>query len=360
MQGELIFLPNENFIMRLLNLIPLFFLFSSISLFSQNKYTYQVPPNLKDDLKVEKAQKLGFNTKTLETLVQKISDEEFVNVDALLIIKDDKLILEEYFNGYNRNRLHTQKSISKSITALLAGIALDKQLIPSLEAKMMDFLPKYQSYRRPEHEKITIHHMLSMTTGIKWREADVLYGTDENDETQMYRRDDWFPYVLEKPIVDEPGTRFEYNGGVANLLAQVVRNTSGTSAELFAEKYLFQPLGIHEFNWSKSRTTGYVSAAAGVHLRPRDMVKLGLLYLNEGKWKNKQIISSSFMKKSHEQSNKRHAIGTIYGGLRLHGFNCQSIGRNARFKGFLCCFREWRANHLGHAQIRHGSYPHRF
>ncbi|MEL7123738.1 MAG: serine hydrolase [Bacteroidota bacterium] len=274
--------------MILLLLVPTF-------VFSQKTYTYRAPKPLQDGIEVASAKDQSVNVELLEKVVQKIKANDYVNVDALLIIKDDQLILEEYFNDYTQDQLHTQRSISKSITALLAGVALDKGFLPSLDAKMMDYLPKYQSYRKPEHEKITLHHMLSMTTGIEWKESDVQYGTDENDETQMYKRKDWFPYVLSKPVVEEPGTKFEYNGGVANLLAQVIKNATNLSADEFADQHLFTPLGIQEFKWNKSKHTGYVSAAAGVQMRPRDMAKLGLLYLNKGKWKGKQLISQQFM-----------------------------------------------------------------
>lgn len=287
----------------------LFLLFLTIPTFSQSNYTYQSPPLLNDDIPVASTHDVGLNTQLLEEVVRQIKDQAYVNVDALLIIKNNKLVLEEYFNGYSRDSLHTLKSISKSVTGLLAGIAIDKGKIPSLESKMMDFLPNYQSYRRPEHEQITIHHMLSMTAGIQWQESNVPYGTDANDETMMYRQEDWFPYVLQKPVVEQAGSKFEYNGGIANLLAQVIKNASGISADSFAEKYLFQPLGIRPYYWHKSRHTDYVSAAAGLHLRPRDMAKLGLLYLNKGKWKNKQVISKSFMEKTMRVQIKGQELG---------------------------------------------------
>ncbi len=272
---------------------------------------YLNPPQLRDGLPTSSARAAGFNLELLTQLSNKIDSGQYVNVHSVLVLHKGKLVYEKYSGGFGRDSIHSMRSISKFITSTLVGIAVDRGDIPSIEERIFDFLPEYESLKTPEKYEIRLKHLLNMTAGIEWRESDVPYGTDENDETQMYRDGEWVRYTLSKPLIHQPGTKWEYSGGLANLMAAILQNATGMPGDEYARRYLCKPLGIQQFKWNKNKDHGWVSAAAGVSITPRALAKIGQMFLDSGYWKGNKVLSKGWTEASGKNQIPPEESGQI-------------------------------------------------
>jgi len=216
------------------------------------------------------------------------------NIHSLIIIKNGKLVSESYFDGWNRNRLHALRSDSKSFISTLVGIAIDQGQIKDVNQKVFDFFPEYADLNNEQKNLIEIRHILTMSPGLQWDES-TYFGLedDRNDEYAIEQREDRLRYLLAKKVVHPPGNNFLYNSALPVLQSAIIKKSTGYNADVYAAKYLFEPLGIHNYFW-RMNADGYV-AIAPLFLTPRDMAKLGQLFLDGGKWKGKQVVSSAWV-----------------------------------------------------------------
>jgi CubicO group peptidase (beta-lactamase class C family) len=149
-----------------------------------------------------------------------------------------------------------------------------------------------------ENEKITIENLLTMTSSLKWEEWNISLSSIDNDQIAIWFYEDGpINYALEKPLVAEPGTRFNYSGGDIQILTEILKNATGMKLDEFSGKYLFEPLGITSYNWWLIFPSGEVHGAGGLKLTPRDMVKIGAMMLNRGVWNGIRIISENWVEK---------------------------------------------------------------
>jgi len=198
---------------------------------------------------------------------------------------------------------HDLRSVTKSVTSLLVGIAIDRGLIRGVDEPVFGFFPEYADLRTPEKERIRLRHLLTMSSGLAWDEAasymDSATGAPNpaNSMTSMESARDHYRYVLEQPVVAPPGQTYNYSGGSTELLAAVLRKTTGQSLDEFARVALFEPLGITDIEWARY-PNGDPAAAFGLRLRPRDIAKLGQLVLARGVWQGRQIVSASWLDES--------------------------------------------------------------
>jgi CubicO group peptidase (beta-lactamase class C family) len=249
------------------------------------------------------------------------------NVHAVVIVRHGKLVFEQYFNGddqlwgtergpheFDASTKHDMRSVSKSVTSLLVGIAIDRELIRNVDEPVLKFFPDYAAVKTAGWDNITLRHLLTMSSGMQWDENRA-WKDPQNDEPHLGNEADPFRYVLSKPIAAPPDTLWNYNGGGTDLLGNVIERVSGKSLETFAREALFAPLGISDWEWMKYRNE-HVSAAAGLRLRPRDAAKIGQLVLNKGAWGGKQIVSSKWIEQS--VTPRFQAIG-YFGGLFYYG-----------------------------------------
>ena len=189
-------------------------------------------------------------------LTKLILKDSFPNIHSLLIAKDNKLVYENYFSGkdenwgsglgyakHDINILHDTRSISKSGVAACIGIAIQQKKINSIDDPIFNYLKDYIQYRTKENEAITIRQLLTMTSNTYWDE-DVPDDTSANDETQMERISNPIKYILSRPMKIESTTVWKYNSGGVQILAETIKSVSGDNVDKFAEKYLFEPLGI--------------------------------------------------------------------------------------------------------------------
>ena len=232
------------------------------------------------------------------------------NAHSVVITRDGRLVYEHYFAGnderlgmslgevnFNAGTKHDIRSISKSVTSLLVGIALDRRLITDLDAPVFSFFTEYGDLRTPEKDRMTLHHLLTMSSGLAWDETSVAFTNPSNTYSQMEIAPRSDRFVLAQPLAAPPGTVFNYNSGGAELLGLILRKVSGKRLREFAKETLFDPLGIEDWEWEGS--SGFNPAAAsGLRLRPRDLAKIGQLVLERGKWQGRQIVSSSWIEDS--------------------------------------------------------------
>jgi CubicO group peptidase (beta-lactamase class C family) len=184
---------------------------------------------------------------------------------------------------------HDVRSISKSVTSLLVGIALRQGKFPDLDTAVMDQFPEYASLRNADNERITFRHLLTMSSGLKWDES-LPYNNPANSELRMDDAADPIRYVLEQPVIAPPGSVYNYNGGNTLLLAAVLAKATGKRLDEYAKEMMFDPLGITDVEWVNLPSTGQPYAPSGLRLRPRDTAKLGQLMVADGVWNDTQIL----------------------------------------------------------------------
>ena len=244
---------------------------------------------------------VGINAEIILRASKLIEEWAYQGQRSLVIIKDGKLVFEAYYDGYDQNDLFRIYSISKSVTSILIGIALDNGYLKDENEPISKLLPQYSTLLRKEPKStITLKNVLTMTPGFEWDEENYSFSDARNSHTQMNRENDWMAFVLSRPLAFNPGTRWVYNTGNSHLLGGILKATTGLHANEFAEKYLFDPLGIKNYKWN-SDPMGYPCVGGsngGLQLRTRDLAKFGQLILDDGKWKGKQIVSETWVKKS--------------------------------------------------------------
>ena len=257
---------------------------------------------------VSNPEKEGVDPIAMSNLWERIEKQEYSNIHSFLVSRNGKLICERYFSGadgrngfveFDANAIHDLRSVSKSITSALVGIAIDQGHIESIEVPIFEFFPKYTKHITDEKKDITVRHLLTMTAGFEWDQSGSHEGEadSQNSEAQLENSDDFVEYVLSRPMSDPPGGRFNYNSGCTILLAGIIKQATGMHVDEFADRYLFHPLDIYSRYWWKD-STGLPQTHAGLRLRPRDMAKIGQLYLDHGKWRGKQILSASWIDES--------------------------------------------------------------
>lgn len=162
---------------------------------------------------------------------------------------------------------------------------------------MFDYLPEYAHLRNADKDRITIEHCLMMAAGLEWNEHSIPYSDPYNDNTVGNSSSDYVAYVLAKPVVQAPGTQWYYNSGCSMTLGAILRNATGLGADEYAERYLFDSLGISRSSWMVM-AGGHLATHGGLHLRPRDMAKFGQLFLQRGTWAGEQIVSEEWVAES--------------------------------------------------------------
>jgi CubicO group peptidase (beta-lactamase class C family) len=248
----------------------------------------------------------------LSELINHINASDYGKIHSLVIIHNDRLVLEKYFLGWSRHMLHPSWSATKSITSALIGIALDQNKISELNQKVLTFFPEYNDIANLDERKksITIGDLLTMTAGYPWDEISGPYvkifatffkGEDvystKNDGSKLALSNDWIKYMLDYPMKTVSGDEFVYNSGCSILLSGILKRATGQSAEAFAVKNLFDTIGITDWQW-ETGPAGITNTGWGLRLHPVDMAMFGYLYLKNGQLNGKQIISKKWVQGS--------------------------------------------------------------
>ena len=246
------------------------------------KYTYQQPEDCQDQLQTASILKFVKDSNAFYNLIERIIRQEFGRLESFLIIKDQKLILEEYFYGSNRNQLHRINSCTKSITSLLLGITLERHKKLNVDQPVFNFIGQYDALKTPEKEQITLKHVLTMTAGFP-----------EDDDYEIHGPEDLVKQILSQPLESTSGEKFKYSNVCTNLLGGIIYALENKQADEFAKDVLFNKPGISEFYWEKEN--GVLQCHNGLHMYPRDIAKIGLLVLNDGSWNDEQIVPKEWI-----------------------------------------------------------------
>lgn len=254
-----------------------------------------------EDWRVASPEALGLDGTQLALLIDSL---EGLPISSILIVKDGYLIVEEYSNGYDRSCQHFIESCTQGIMSALIGIARDKGYIDSVDQKIVDFFPELESDSEWKKD-ITVEHLLTMSSGLDqgaWHPGRPIFALAP----------DWIAHILSGGAVTKPGTSFDYYPGNAHILSALLQRATKEDTRSFALRYLFEPLGISEkdIEWEKD-PQGVFSGSWGLYMRPRDMAKVGFLYLEKGAWNGAQIIPEAWIEKSVTPSFKGISIGGL-------------------------------------------------
>ncbi|MGS2762051.1 serine hydrolase domain-containing protein [Sinomicrobium sp. M5D2P9] len=258
----------------------------------KEKYRYKIPKSPDSSMQTASLEDVGIDM-SLVGFMDKMTGNDYKHIHSIIITKNKKLVFEEYFHGYDREYLHDIRSAFKSIASLAMGKAMMKNEELKVENAILDYYPDYK-INDVQKKKITVHHSLTMSTGIK----------PENEDKMQWDHNDWVGYKLNLPMKHEPGEIFEYSSGGSNLLTGVIEKSVDTYLPLFIYEELLLPMGINKFQMLTSpQGRGYL--AGSFYLRPIDFTRFGLLMLNNGKWNGKQLVAESWI----EESVKPHIKG---------------------------------------------------
>jgi CubicO group peptidase (beta-lactamase class C family) len=205
-----------------------------------------------------------------------------------------------YFNPwwhpyYRRGDLHTLQSVSKTVTSVIIGVALTRNQFPSIDTPVLEFFSDVANVD-DRKRRMKIRHLLTMTSGFEWNEG-APYDSPENSCSIMEASADWVRYAIDRPMAEEPGTRFNYNSGATQLLAHIFAKTTGADIEEYGAQNLFAPLGIPAWFWKRT-PWGLPDTEGGLYLERHDLAKIGYLFHHNGVWNGKQVVSPEWVKAS--------------------------------------------------------------
>ncbi len=270
---------------------------------------YEVPLQTNDGWETASLASVGMDEKPLLKLLDKLNETTDHRIHSILIVKDGKLVFEEYFpgdkfnlaqytgeTGFDMYDTHNLCSVTKSFTSALIGIAIDMDFIQSVDQKVFDFFPEYSDLLSdtPEKQDLTIKHLLTMTSGLEWDDETYSYFDPRNDMYQIFNSSDPIKYIPSKDLFATSGTIFDYDNCNTNVLDQIIRKATRYRLNRFAENFLFNKLGITVFDW-QILPNNVVFCSGDLRLRPRDMAKFGYLFLNGGKWNDERVISREWI-----------------------------------------------------------------
>ncbi len=252
-------------------------------------------------------QRLGNDPVLNKKLQQAFEAGELSGLHAVVIIHDGEVLAQSYFEGaderwgaplgnvaHGPDTLHDLRSVTKSVVGLLYGIALAEGKVPGLDESLVAQFPQYGDLANdPKRNAMRVRDALSMKMGIQWNE-DLPYSNPQNSEIAMENAPDRYRFVLEQPLVNEPGDQWTYNGGAVALIAKLIADGTGMPIDQYAGEKLFKPLGITRYDWIVGRD-GVPSAASGLRLSISDLVKIGQLVLQKGAFNGQQIVPAEWL-----------------------------------------------------------------
>ncbi len=276
-----------------------------------------------DGLNLTHPSAVDMDSARLDAAVEKLKQGAWRDIDSLLVLRRGALVFEYYARPdyYGREYRQTWRSVSKSVTAVVVGLVLDQGRIPAVDAPIRELISEFVDAEvdDPRKDELTLEQVLTMTSGFEWDEFSLPYGDPRNDFSEMRRSSDWMAYVFDQPLVDSPGTRFEYNGANTLMLAAMIQQATGRTVEDFARENLFGPLGIENWSWPLVHA-GLTNTPTGLGMRRIDMARIGQLMLQQGRWGDLQLLLP----------------GTVADMTR------ERIAGQGRYEGFSYAYQWWR------------------
>jgi CubicO group peptidase (beta-lactamase class C family) len=235
----------------------------------------------------------GMDAAKLGAMLEAVKSQN-LNLHSLLVIRNGYIVSENYFGDTRPDTRREIYSCTKSFIATLVGIAIDKNAIAGVEQPVASFFPNRAfENNSPEKAAMALEHLLTMTSGLEWVEGDPTYRA-------MYGSRDWVKSMMNMPMRSQPGSQFNYCSGCSHVLSAIIQAKTRMNTRDFAERELFAPLGITGARWDTD-TQGIPIGGWGLQLTPREMAKLGFLYLHGGAWDGQQIVSPAWVRTATEK-----------------------------------------------------------
>lgn len=236
----------------------------------------------------------------------RMAAQRLPRLHSLLISRDGELLVEEYYNGRTATQPANLKSASKSVISALVGIAIERELIASVDVKVADYFPEYISAsRNADKQQITIENLLTMQSGLE--------STSNRNYGKWVLSDNWVEFALDQPLVAQPGTDMLYSTGSTHLLSAILERATGMSTRQFAQEALAAELGFAIAYWSQD-PQGVYFGGNDMEITPRQMLRFGELYLRDGQYQGKQVISADWVSQSYlPHAESPRGQGRFYG-----------------------------------------------
>jgi CubicO group peptidase (beta-lactamase class C family) len=235
-------------------------------------------------------------------------------LESLLVTRHGKIVVEVYYPPYAAGIPHHLYSVTKAVIGTLTGIALKDGLLDSTDHRVLQFFDGRKIANLDQQkEAMTVQNLLDMTSGIQWTQP--LDESNFESAIEMLRSSDWVQFVLDRPMAAAPGDTFNYSNGNTHLLSAIITKITGMSAEDYAKEKLFGPLGITNIFWQHD-PQGFAEGGDGLFLLPRDMAKIGYLYLRDGNWEGKQLLPPTWIERiSHAAVRMTYPPRLLYSNL---------------------------------------------
>lgn len=279
---------------------------------------------------------MGLDAAELRNVLKSIHDGT-ANIHSVLVLRRGKLVAEIYRGGSDRSLYslwpshvnfrasdrHDMRSISKSVLSLLYGMLLERREVPAIDTPVVSLFPEFPELDIPSKRLIEIQHLLTMTAGLEWNEPSPVHRATSSDEGGLVTRTCAYRYVFGRDVIAAPGRSFVYSGGATAVLAEIMTRATKRSLRDIAGRDLFAPLGIVDWEWV-GNLFDVPLAAAGLRLRPRDLLKVGAMMLSKGKWQDHQIVPAAWVAQSTARSVVAEPIG---------GYGFQWWSTSSRWRG---------------------------
>lgn len=268
-------------------------------------YKYHQPTTEDDGWRTASLTDEGFSEEKISSFLQTIIDTDPGKpaaplIHSLLIARHGKLVLEEYFYGFDKESRHDMRSGGKTFASVLSGIAIDRGAHFNALSRVYSLFPNYKTFANPDPRKqeMTVEHLMTMTSGFDCDEnSDGDKPGNEGNMQSQTTQPDWYKFMLDTPLANAPGDSFAYCSGAVNLIGGIIHDTTHVWLPEFFDRYYAQPLQIKRYHFNLTPTgEGYLGG--GIHIRPRDELKLGQLFLDGGVWNGKRVVSRSWVETS--------------------------------------------------------------
>jgi CubicO group peptidase (beta-lactamase class C family) len=250
---------------------------------------------------------------TLNEMMQFIEDSG-ANIKGLVITRNGYIVRESYWDYNTETTTRHIFSCTKSFTGALIGVAIKEGFIDNVSQRMIDFFPNRTiDNMNARKEAITLEHLLTMTHGLDWNEWNNTYSDPDNMYNQMFLQSgNPVQFFLDLPTAYDPGTHWVYTTGASHMLSAIIQETTGMTTRAFAQEYLFDSLNMTIGGWAQD-TQGINNGGTLLYVTPREMAKLGLLYLNNGTWDGQEIISEEYVTQSSTPYVSADLLAPEYG-----------------------------------------------
>ena len=275
----------------------------------EQNYLYTIPQKRNDGWDTASLDDVGLSKSRISEMMEFFTNLAYHNVHGIIIIKDNKLVLEEYFKGFkydNENvpsakdeiqfgpdTLHYLSDVSKILIPAAFGAVINDGFIFDFDNDVKDYFPEYSALLAGDKGSIELENLMSMTSGFDWNESLFNYDNVNSDFQLLLQSEDPIKYILERDLSSFPGSRFRYNSGNSILLSEILLKITGSTVDQYAESNLFTPLEIKKVKWDYVQSS-MVNSSAGLYMTPRDLAKLGQLFAGDGSWNGRTIISQEW------------------------------------------------------------------